>query len=167
MQRRTLLITLGIVILGIGWYLFRPELLFVNKSVNEEFPGRASAQNVSPATTPVVLSQGRFHGVAHEGSGVATLYQFPDGKRVLRFTDFATSNGPDLFVYLVAADDARDNATVERAGFISLGTLKGNVGEQNYNLPPDLDLTKYRSVSIWCRRFGVNFATAPIAPQHN
>lgn len=167
MQRRTRIITLMIVILGIGWYLFRPELLFVNRSVNEEFPGRASAQKVAPDTKPVVLSEGRFHGVAHEGSGMATLYQFPDGKRVLRFTEFTTSNGPDLFVYMVAAADANDNATVKRVGFISLGTLKGNVGDQNYDLPPDLDLTKYRSVSIWCRRFGVNFAIAPLTPQHN
>jgi hypothetical protein len=95
---------------------------------------------------------------------VATVYQLPTGERVLRFTDFKTLNGPALYVYLFAAGDAHDNATVERAGFVSLGQLKGNLGEQNYNIPADLDLTQYRAVSIWCRRFSVNFATAPLTP---
>lgn len=167
MKRRNLLITLGVIILGMGWYLFRPELLFINRSVNEEFPGGALAQKASPAKTPLVLFEGYFHDVAHEGRGVATIYQLPDGKRVLRFSEFATSNGPDLFVYLIAADDARDSTTVKRAGFVSLGPLKGNVGDQNYNIPADLDLTKYRAVSIWCRRFSVNFATAPLTPPRN
>jgi hypothetical protein len=83
---------------------------------------------------------------------------------VLRLTDFATSNGPDVRVYLVAAPDASDNETVTQAGFIELGKLKGNQGDQNYDVPADLDLTKYRAVTIWCRRFSVNFATAPLTP---
>ena len=77
-------------------------------------------------------------------------------------TEFQTSNGPDVQVYLVAADDASDNDTVTRAGFVNIGALKGNIGDQNYELPADVDLSKYKSVSIWCRRFGVNFATAPL-----
>jgi hypothetical protein len=81
---------------------------------------------------------------------------------VLRFTDFATSNGPDVHVYLVAAADARDSATVTEAEFIDLGSLKGNKGDQNYELAADVDLQKYRSVTIWCKRFSVNFATAPL-----
>lgn len=163
MRGRRLLFTSGVIILGIAWYLFRPELAFIDKPVSEEFPGGTRTQPAAQ-DTPMVLFQGRFHDVAHEGRGLATIYQLPDGERVLRFNDFKTLNGPALFVYLFAADDARDNATVERAGFVSLGPLKGNVGDQNYNLPPDLDLTKYRAISIWCRRFGVNFATAPLAP---
>ena len=86
------------------------------------------------------------------------------GRRVLRLTDFATSNGPDVRVYLVATTDASDNKTVTKAGFVELGKLKGNEGDQNYDLPDDLDLTRYRAVTIWCRRFSVNFATAPLAP---
>ncbi len=157
MHRRTLAVTLGLLTIGIGWYLSRPELLFANRSVNEEFSGGTPS--------PVVLFEGRFHSVAHEGRGLATIYQLPQGERVLRFTEFETSNGPDLYVYLVAANDAHDSATVKRAGFVSLGPLKAKTGNQNYNLPPDLDLTEYRSVSIWCRPFGVNFATAPLAPR--
>jgi hypothetical protein len=86
-----------------------------------------------------------------------------DGKRVLRFTNFETSNGPDVRVYLVAADDAKDSDTVKKAGFVEIGSLKGNIGDQNYDLPSDLDLSKYRAVTIWCKRFSVNFATAPLS----
>ena len=63
---------------------------------------------------------------------------------------------------MVAADDAKDVATVENAGFVDLGVIKGNVGDQNYALGSDLDLAKYRSVSIWCKRFSVNFGAAPL-----
>jgi hypothetical protein len=87
-----------------------------------------------------------------------------DGTRVLRFTNFSTSNGPDVHVYMVAADDAKDAASVLRAGFIDLGSIKGNIGDQNYTLGPDVDLSKYRAVSVWCKRFSVNFGTAPLMP---
>lgn len=172
----------AVVAVAVGWYLFRPELLFIDTTVQEDFPGVAApaqpeatapdmqegettaqkpAAPVQPAE-PVALVSGRFHGVAHEGTGIATIYQLPDGKRILRFTEFDVLNGPDLYVYMVAAPDANDNETVEQAGFVSLGRLKGNRGDQNYELPADLDLSVYRSVSIWCQRFGVNFAVAPL-----
>ncbi len=166
MRGSRLLITSGVIIFGVVGYLFRPELAFIDKPVSEEFP-RETRMQAASQDTPKVLVQGRFHDVAHQGSGVAIVYQLPSGERVLRFTDFKTLNGPALYVYLFAADDAHDNATVERAGFVSLGPLKGNVGDQNYNLPPDLDLTKYLAVSIWCRRFSVNFATAPLTPSQS
>jgi hypothetical protein len=104
-----------------------------------------------------------FHKAAHETKGTATIHQLADGKRVLRLTGFETSNGPDVHVYLVAATDANDNETVTKAGFVDLGSLKGNIGDQNYDVPGDLDLSKYRAATIWCKRFGVNFGTAPLA----
>ena len=167
MKRRIWVI--GLVVLGgIGWYLFRPELLFVNKKVNEEL---AVAPAASPAdvptagaTMPARLLAGQFHSVAHETKGTATIHDLGGGHRVLRLTEFATSNGPDVRVYLVAAGDASDNESVTKAGFVELGKLKGNEGDQNYDIPTDLDLTKYRAVTIWCHRFGVNFATAPLTP---
>ncbi|HZA98870.1 MAG TPA: DM13 domain-containing protein, partial [Gemmatimonadales bacterium] len=70
----------------------------------------------------------------------------------------------DVRVYLVAAADARDDGTVKKAGFVELGKLKGTDGAQNYDVPADLDLNKYRAVTIWCRRFSVNFGTAPLTP---
>ncbi|MGH9929355.1 MAG: DM13 domain-containing protein [Pyrinomonadaceae bacterium] len=142
---------------GAAWYAFRPERLFINKKVNEQFPTAAAANN---ATTK--LAAGLFHAGAHETKGAATIFQLGDGKRTLRLTNFETSNGPDVHVYLVAAADARDNDTVKSAGFVELGSLKGNLGDQNYDVPANLDLAKYRAVTIWCARFGVNFGTAPL-----
>ena len=170
MNKRTLLVLGAVVVGGVGWFLFRPERLFVNKTVNESFPAAAaapattSAQMVAAASGPVALASGRFHGVAHKTRGVATIYGGPGGSRTLRLTDFETSNGPDVQVYLVAAPDANDNETVTKSGFLHVAALKGNVGDQNYELPAGTDLSRYRAVTVWCRRFGVNFATAPLTP---
>ena len=161
MNRRVVVAALA-VLGGVGWYLFRPELLFVNQHVNEELTSTAAAQTGATAG-PVALVAGSFHSVAHETRGTATVLEV-DGKRLLRLTDFATSNGPDVRVYLIAAGDASDNETVTRAGFVELGKLKGNQGDQNYDVPAGLDLNQYRAVTIWCARFGVNFATAPLTP---
>lgn len=162
MEKKKLVIGLvAFTVVAVGWSLFRPERLFVNKTVNEGFAAAATAKAASQA--PMLVSQGMFHKGAHETSGTASIFQTPDGKRVLRLTDFMTSNGPDVQVYLVAANDALDNETVTKAGFIHVGALKGNIGDQNYELPGDVDLAKYRAVTIWCRRFGVNFGTAPLS----
>lgn len=167
MSRRNWVVGLA-VLGGIGWYAFRPELLFVHKRVNEALPAAETGATMSRAsagaTSPVALLTGRFHSVAHETRGSATIHRLPDGHLLLRLADFATSNGPDVRVYLVAAPDAADNQTVEQAGFVELGKLKGTDGDQNYDVPANLDLSKYRAVTIWCKRFSVNFATAPLTP---
>src|SRR4030095_713806 len=117
---------------GAAWYAFRPERLFINQKVNEQFPTASAATNQ--------LATGQFHSGAHETKGMATVLQLADGKKTLRLTNFATSNGPDVHVYLVAAPDAKDNDTVSNAGFLDLGSLKGNIGDQNYELPANADL---------------------------
>jgi hypothetical protein len=109
-----------------------------------------------------VLAKGEFHKVEKAGKGTATVYKLADGKRVLRLTDFETDNGPDLHVRLIAADDAKDTASAAKAEFVELAKLKGNKGNQNYDLPENVDLSKYRVVSIWCNRFSVNFAAAQL-----
>ncbi len=158
MWRRFLVIGSALIVLGFGWHLFRPELLFVDQNVNESFPEEASQEESD------LLASGSFHGIAHDGAGTAAVYQLSDGSRTLRLTEFQTSNGPDLRVYLVAAPDATDSETVARSDYVDLGVLKGNTGNQNYDVPEGVDLDEYRSVSIWCRRFSVNFATAPLRP---
>ena len=165
MQKPKLIIgSIVVVVVAIGWYLFRPELIFINKTVNETLPASATMTSTARDPQTSVLATGRFHSVAHETSGMATIHQLGDGKRLVRFTTFETSNGPDVRVYPVAAKDAPDNDTVTRAGFIDLGPMKGNKGDQNYEVPTNLDLSQYQSLTIWCRRFGVNFATAPLTP---
>jgi hypothetical protein len=153
-NRLKVALVLVIVVAAGAWYAFRPERLFINQRVNEQFPTASAAGNQ--------LATGQFHSGAHETKGMATVFQLADGKKTLRLTNFETSNGPDVHVCLVAATDAKDNDTVIRAGFVDLGSLKGNIGDQNYELPANADLAKYRSVTIWCKRFSVNFGTAPL-----
>jgi len=164
MTKRNIYIGIGLIALAGAWYAFRPELLFVNKTVNEALPtAQSGSMAMAKSTEPMVLAKGDFRGLAHETKGAATVHQVGEGTRVLRLTNFETSNGPDVHVYLVAAEVAKDDATVKHAGFIDLGSLKGNKGDQNYDIPTDTDLNKYKSVSIWCARFGVNFGAASLA----
>jgi Electron transfer DM13 len=182
--RRSVVISSAVVVGAVLWYLFRPDALVLSKTVNEPFPAAeespsamgessmgmahssmasSSAMGNSGEAEPVRLVSGRFHTNAHETKGVATIYVLDDGRRVLRFTEFSTSNGPDVRVYLVAAADVQEEDAAKQAGFVDLGAMKGNIGDQNYDIPAGLDLTKYRAVSVWCRRFSVNFGAAPLA----
>ena len=160
MTKRNVLILVGVAVLAIAWYAFRPELLFINKTVNEEFPAGAARASIEKG--PMALSQGSFKGLAHETKGLAAIYQLADGNRTLRLTQFETSNGPDVHVYLTAGDVEKGNDAVKAAGFIDLGSIKGNIGDQNYDIPENIDLSKYKNVAIWCARFGVNFGQAPL-----
>ena len=83
------------------------------------------------------LETGSFHGKVHSTSGRATIYQEQDGKLILRLTNFKTSNGPDVHVILIAAKDADDNANFLKSSTerVELGNLKGNEGDQNYEIP--------------------------------
>jgi len=160
MRQRNVIIALTVLAAGAtGWYLFRPERLFIDDVVDEAFPGEGVA---AASAGPTALASGTFHSNAHETYGSATVYQLEGGRRVLRLADFETSNGPDVRVYLVAAADVTDNDTVKKSGFVELGKLKGNIGAQNYEVPADVDLARYRAVTIWCKRFSVNFGTAPL-----
>ena len=163
MRKRNALIGLAIIIVAGGWYAFRPERLFVNKTVNESLGAVATTPTSTDAMPALVtLASGSFHSNAHETRGTASVIDLGQGRRILRLTNFATSNGPDVRVYLVAAGDVQDNSTVKTAGFVELGPMKGNIGDQNYDIPSAVDLANYRTVTIWCKRFSVNFGSAPL-----
>lgn len=110
------------------------------------------------------LFTGKFHGKVHKTEGRATIYQEANGKLVLRLTNFTTSNGPDVHVILVAAADAMDDANFlkDSTEKVELGKLKGNEGDQNYEIPAGTDLAKFRTVAIYCERFNANFGAAPL-----
>jgi len=110
------------------------------------------------------LETGTFHGKVHSTAGRATIYRGEDGKLILRLTNFKTSNGPDVHVILIAAKDADDDANFLKSstGRVELGKLKGNEGDQNYEVPTGTDLTKFQTVSIYCERFNANFGAAPL-----
>ena len=76
-------------------------------------------------------------------------------------SDFATSNGPALKVYLSAAPASGPGGGFDEH-FVDLGDLKGNIGSQNYAIPAEVRLDRYRSVVVWCKRFSVPFAAAAL-----
>jgi hypothetical protein len=183
-------VVLAIPALVLAYWLFSPY--FIDEEVNEEFPYSANAdipgdmtqqeaedQMVDAASAPDTdstepmpeamedmpqeeqiaarVSLGSFTGrdAVHQGEGQAIIYALPDGTNVLRFEDFRVTNGPDLHV-LVSPDGSVGSAT-------DLGELKGNVGNQNYELPADLDPASLTTVIIYCDPFRVIFSTAQLA----
>jgi hypothetical protein len=179
-----------IIVLGIaasfGWWFFSPA--FIDKEVNEPLPTVVIEPSPAPVidTTPVeqpvepqpqptaetastdtdkILLRGSFYNLRYKGGGEAVVYQQADGSRILRLQDFSVDNGPDLFVYLVPVDPVPSSSGTEIAGFYNLGVLKGNIGDQNYAIPVDLDLSQFKSVVIWCRAFAVPFSAAPLVMQ--
>jgi hypothetical protein len=121
-------------------------------------------EQVSAQEKAQALETGTFHGKVHSTSGRATIYREADGKLLLRLTNFKTSNGPDVHVVLIAAKDADDDANFLKSSTekLELGPIKGNEGDQNYNIPSGTDLKKFQTVSIYCERFNANFGAAPL-----
>jgi hypothetical protein len=114
------------------------------------------------ASDPVALGSGTFSSRnRYTVTGRAIVYRLEDGSRTLRLEDFESTNGPDLFVYLTAADEADSDPQLD-ADVVDLGVLRGNVGNQNYDIPPEVDLDRYDTVVIWCRRFSTSFGAADL-----
>jgi Electron transfer DM13 len=112
-----------------------------------------------------LLYAGVFHSVSAMSSGEAEVH-LTAGARLLRFTsDFATEINPDVEVWLVAADSAADNQTVLNSAHLSLGSLKSGMGAQSYGVPDSVDFGVYRSVTVWCVKAQVLFATAALTPR--
>ncbi|MBC8066237.1 MAG: DM13 domain-containing protein [Chlorobia bacterium] len=142
----------AIPILIAGWALFRPELALVNNSVDEAAPSGKTSE---------VIGKGEFASYAHETTGTAQLLMAGD-KKILRLSGFKTSNGPDVHVLLVKGSDSK---MFDANAALDLGVIKGNVGDQNYELPAGTNLADYQSVSIWCKRFNVSFGGATLAKE--
>jgi hypothetical protein len=156
-----------ILLIGFVLWFFEPQALVLDDPVSEAAPkvdeavgsGAGNARTKSPSRG--VVSEGDFRPLGHDARGTALIIEASNGKTYLRFEDFEVENGPDLKVYLSRAEA---NAPEDRlAGdIVDLGDLKGNVGDQNYLVPASADPTKYRSAVVWCRRFSVGFAVAPL-----
>jgi hypothetical protein len=160
-RRRRFVSLVVLVALAAGAAVFEPWKLFTDVEVDDPDPFAAPAAPESRAPADVV--GGGFTGIAHATTGRATLGPAADGSTVLFFDDLRTDSGPTLRVYL-----SRTRADGDARGFgvdaLDLGDLKGNLGDQVYAVPAATDVTPYRSVVIWCERFGVAFAAAPLAP---
>jgi hypothetical protein len=184
----------AVVGLAIGLVLFKPWLLFVDVRVDEPLPTVATATvqaqpspvDSSPAsavpsavtssaavpsapaaTGPVQLAAGSLISHEHTTSGTVRIIKQPDGVRVLTLADLDTSNGPDVHVWLSAAHVVEGTGgwfTAGSADHYDLGIIKGNQGNQVYEIPADVDLSKYKSVDLWCVQFSVSFGAAELSP---
>ena len=166
----------GVAAFAFGMLWFTPWRLFTDDPVDEALPSAAIRMESVVEEQPTegrpakrepgftTAAEGRFIGLEHETRGKAIVLETADGERFLRFEDFETSNGPDLLVYLSAKEPSGpDDWHGYDADFVDLGALKGNVGNQNYEIPKDVDLEKYSTAVVWCRRFEVGFAAATLS----
>lgn len=117
---------------------------------------------VAQSNQPVILAMGQWQGADsfHQVQGKVLLIRLPDGRRFVRFEDFRATNGPDLYVYLSTHPSPRTSAQLHEGAAFEVARLKGNIGNQNYELPSSLDMSKFKSVAIYCKRFSVLFGTA-------
>ena len=169
------------VVGGFALYWFAPWNLFVDKRVDEALPGaseQAPAETGPAVTGPVegpavppaeegsdglvILAEGSLASLEHETSGTALVVVLEDGTRYLRLEDLETSNGPDLRVILTDQPLSDDWQVWDDGESVDLGPLKGNIGSSNYEIPASVDLGDFQTAVIWCRRFRVGFAVAPL-----
>lgn len=172
-------LAVGAVAVGVGLYLFEPWALWTDTTVDEPIPTVVSSRSDAPTgpgpsgrpTTsddadPVVLAEGELISHEHATDGTVRVLELPDGSRILRLEDLDTSSGPDVEVWITDAPvlDGSDGWHVFDDGdYVDLGDLKGNHGNQNYELPDSVDLDRLTSVSLWCDRFNVSFGAAELA----
>ena len=158
-RRKWILIAVGLPILAAVWWAFRPEKLWINERVDEPAPFASRSE-------PRPLYTGRLEGKAHPTGGRATIYEAADGSRYLRLSDFMTSNGPDVHVVLARSDDSDLSGEIVKGDLdhVELGRLKGNQGDQNYELPESVDLEKYNAAVIFCERFHAIFGLSRMEP---
>jgi len=181
-------VVVAVPVLAVAWWLGSP--LFLDTEVDEEFPVSADAvatddtteeeveQELAEAVAepdtaasddipdedePSLITSGQFVDFdnSHRGTGTATIYELDDGGKVLRFENFEVTNGPDLRVYLVPNSNPESSGDI--TGYVELGALKGNIGDQNYEIPDDVDISEYGSVVIYCDPFSVIFSVATLS----
>ncbi|MFE1644312.1 DM13 domain-containing protein [Microbacterium sp. P01] len=192
MNRRPVLVIAGVsavILVAVGAAFFQPWRLFTTTVVDEALPPLSSASpsesvvprpigSASPSPTAseqaatteptyTDLAAGTFITHEHDTTGAVRVVAQPDGTRVLAITGLRTSDGPDLRVWLTDQPVIEGTAgwgVFDDGTWVELGPLKGNVGDQVYAIPGDVDLTSIQSVSIWCARFAVSFGAATLTP---
>lgn len=131
-----------VVILAVAWYGLSP--LFITIKVDDALP--AAATQMAQAA-PVIGTTG------HPAEGSAMIVE-AEGKQYLRYENFKTLNGPDLYVYLAKTPDAKE--------FVDLGLLRATEGNVNYEIPAGVDPKDYPYALVWCKQFGVLFNSAKL-----
>ncbi len=161
----------------VGAFLFEPWRLFTDSTIDESVPSSSAASGLtteaaseSPTTAEVspaaakdeVLAEGTFEDAEHGTDGTARILQLADGRRFVRLVGLATSDGPDLHVWLSDRPSGGEWGSYDDGRYVRLGELKANNGNQNYEIPAAAAIDGMTSVVIWCDRFNVAFGTAPV-----
>ncbi len=134
-------LVLAIPLLAFAYYAISP--LFITIEMNESAP--ESADTDTSLLAPVIETP------AHPASGTVRIIE-ADGKTFVRYENYETINGPDIYVYLAKDIDAKE--------FVNLGRVKATQGNVNYEVPEGVDISEYRYVLTWCKAFGVLFNSA-------
>ncbi len=113
---------------------------------------------------PFIIQAGDFTVIdaMHHAEGTASIYQIGDTRRVLRLDPFTVTSGPDLHVLLSRHNSPRTSAEALLPTYIDLGLLKNITGAQNYEIPNEIDLGKYKSVVIYSVSFNFIYSTATL-----
>jgi hypothetical protein len=169
-------VAVGLAVFVVLW--FEPHKLFIDDRVDQAAPTAGptttpadpeqpdAAQPSAPGVTTTAparpdLATGSFVSRDHPTSGTVRLLELADGRRFVRLEGFETDNGPDLYVYL-STNPATGPEGAFDDDFADLGGLQGNIGDQNYEIPSDVDPARYASVVIWCDRFDSAFGAADL-----
>ena len=161
--RGPVVVTFAVVAVLVLLVLGRP-LLFddeVEEAVVAGTPSGAAQTPDQTAATNREIAAGTFAPVRHPVRGRAQVIDLAKGGRVLTLTGFDIDNGPDLRVYLVRGP-ARSEGEVD--DYVDLGALHGSKGNQQYEIPNEVDVGRHSTVVVWCRAFSALFARAPSRP---
>ena len=167
-----------LIVLAVVLAFTKPWTAFTSSTVDEALPGQSQSATTQEAnntegskasdmtttestSAPQNLSTGSFVSLDHETKGNAAIVK-ADGKNYVRFEDLAGSDGPDLKVVVTTTDV--DPANMSKDDYVNLGDLKATHGNQNYELPADLDPKDVKKVIIWCEQFSSPFGVAEFSP---
>lgn len=177
-RRWILLVAVVLVVAAVVLLWFQPQKLLIDERVDEPLPEAASVADQPPPPgsasgvdmpiasapeEPVDRYRGQFISRDHGTSGVVRIVELADGRRIVRLEGLETDNGPDLYLYLSTNPADGPEGDFDEA-YVNLGRLQGNLGDQNYDVPEDVDPARYQSVVIWCDRFDSAFGAASVRP---
>jgi hypothetical protein len=114
---------------------------------------------------PVIVARGSFTrtDAVRFASGNVVVYQQADNTKVVRFEEFTVMNGPDLRVILTAKSEEALNADPSLSiTDVDLGPLHGSVGNQNYTVPAEIDISSYSRIAIVSNSLNIVYSTAPL-----
>lgn len=157
-QKKTLIAIATVIVLAVAWYALSPLLRNVELDEASPLNNQPSlSMTADPSPSAIVetkiLAQGNFIANAHDVKGKALLIN-DNGKKILRFEDFETINGPDVRIYL--------SKNLDNADYVEVDKLKATKGNVNYNVADSVDINKYNKVLVWCEDFSILFSYAEL-----